>query len=309
MTEVPPLPHIEKSPLVSVGIPTYNRLPMLKRAIQSVLQDAYANLELVISDNASTDGTRDYCAEIARNDPRVRYLRHETNKGAHENFMTALRSAQGTYFMWLGDDDWIDAGYIPRCVETLENNPGTVLVCGRARYYQNDSLISEEMGMSLLQDSALERLLRYFRVVSRNGEYYGLMRRSLLLRTPYPKTIGGDWSLIASMACRGKFSSLPTISINRALGGATANAESVVNITGSTGFLASSTWLFWLAIAAYSVREIISDPTAYAPLNRIQRIWAGLLVFSTIFRRYVRPEMGNSLRQTKVWKFLHPSQE
>ncbi len=298
-----------EKPLVSVGIPTYNRLPMLRRAIESVLQETYNNLELVISDNASTDGTHDYCAEIARNDPRVCYLRHETNKGAHENFLTALRSAQGTYFMWLGDDDWIDAGYIPRCVETLENNPEVALVCGRARYFQNDILVSEEMGMSLPQNSTLDRLVGYFRGVSRNGEYYGLMRRDLLLRTPYPKTIGGDWSLIASMACRGKFVSLPAVSINRTLGGATANAKSVVNVLGSAGFLASSTWLFWLAVAAYALREIIFDPAAYAPLNRIHRIWAGLLIFSTIFRRYVRPEMGNSLRQTKLWTILHPSQE
>jgi glycosyltransferase involved in cell wall biosynthesis len=86
-------------PLVSVGLPTFNRALSLGCAIQSVLSQDYPNLELIISDNASTDSTQLICVDFSKRDGRVRYIRQPTNQGAGANFRTVLTEASGQYFM------------------------------------------------------------------------------------------------------------------------------------------------------------------------------------------------------------------
>src|ERR1700687_633000 len=106
-------------PLVSIGLPTYNRAVGLGRAIESVLAQDYRNIELIVSDNASTDETERLCTEYCRRDSRVRYLRQETNRGAISNFRAVVAHAQGEFFMWLGDDDWLDQGYLSECLRII----------------------------------------------------------------------------------------------------------------------------------------------------------------------------------------------
>jgi glycosyltransferase involved in cell wall biosynthesis len=96
-------------PLVSVGIPTRNRSHSLRCAVASVLCQTYAPVELIISDNASTDSTMQYCRDVCAVNSSILYLRSDANHGAAHNFNTVLLSSHGDYFMWLGDDDWLDA--------------------------------------------------------------------------------------------------------------------------------------------------------------------------------------------------------
>ena len=102
-------------PLVSVGIPTYNRLPRLQRAVASVLAQDYPNLELVVSDNASTDGTEAWLAELAEAHPNVVVHRNPANIGPTRNFNQARDASRGDLLLWLGDDDVIEPGYVSAC--------------------------------------------------------------------------------------------------------------------------------------------------------------------------------------------------
>src|SRR5438477_10082725 len=95
------------TPLVSVGLPTYNRSALLSRAIASVLEQSYQNIELVISDNSSTDATESVCRDAQRRDRRVTYIRQLSNRGATENFRQVLKRSRGEFYMWLSDDDWL----------------------------------------------------------------------------------------------------------------------------------------------------------------------------------------------------------
>src|SRR5207247_7417863 len=112
------------------GIPTFNRFEILKRAVESVLSQDYADLELVISDNASTDGTQAWCDDLARRDGRVRYIRQPLNLGSGANFAEVFRNARGRFYMVLGDDDWLDETYISRCSAVLLAHKDTAVVCG-----------------------------------------------------------------------------------------------------------------------------------------------------------------------------------
>ena len=98
----------EETPLVSIGIPTYNRERLIGRAIESALNQDYPNIEIVISDNASTDATSEVCRRYAQEQPNVRYVRQPRNLGAIRNFDAVLRQSSGQFFMWLGDDDWLE---------------------------------------------------------------------------------------------------------------------------------------------------------------------------------------------------------
>jgi len=79
---------------VSIGIPTYNRAAGLERAVASVLGQTHRELELVISDNASTDNTPELCARLSASDARVRFLRQPFNRGPTANSMPCWRSCE-----------------------------------------------------------------------------------------------------------------------------------------------------------------------------------------------------------------------
>lgn len=96
---------IQNNPKVSVYISTYNRLDKLKRAIYSVLNQDYKNLEIIICDDASTDGTCEFISELIAIDQRVIYLRNDQNKGACATRNLGIFNATGTYITGLDDDD------------------------------------------------------------------------------------------------------------------------------------------------------------------------------------------------------------
>src|SRR5687767_11052901 len=85
-------------PKVSIGMPVYNGANYIRRSIRSILDQDYRNLELVISDNASTDETEAICREMAATDDRIRYFRNEVNLGAAKNYNRVFELAQGEFF-------------------------------------------------------------------------------------------------------------------------------------------------------------------------------------------------------------------
>lgn len=103
-------------PLVSVYIPTFNRLKLLKRALQSVLNQSYQNIEVIVVDDNSSDGTQEYLSEIAQIDPRVKFILKEVNSGACTSRNLAIEQAEGEYITGLDDDDYFLEGRIEHFV-------------------------------------------------------------------------------------------------------------------------------------------------------------------------------------------------
>jgi glycosyltransferase involved in cell wall biosynthesis len=108
-------------PLVSIGIPTYNRADSyLKEAISSALNQTYKNIEIIVSDNCSTDNTESFIKSIL--DPRIRYFRQDHNIGAINNYNFCLDQAKGDYFLLLHDDDLIDEDFIEICMSRMSQS-------------------------------------------------------------------------------------------------------------------------------------------------------------------------------------------
>jgi glycosyltransferase involved in cell wall biosynthesis len=120
-------------PLVTIVIPTYNRSLLLKRAVQSVLNQTYSNLEVLIVDDKSTDKTEEVARELEKKDDRVRYIRQAKNQGAPAARNRGIKEAKGKYIGLLDDDDEYLKDKIELQVEKFKNNPRLGLVYGGFR--------------------------------------------------------------------------------------------------------------------------------------------------------------------------------
>lgn len=122
----------EQPTLISVGLASYNRPELLARAITSIRNQSYTNIEILVSDNGST------CAELvtiikkfAAEDERVKYFLHPQNKGTFSNFRFLLERANGEYFIWLADDDYWSEHFLTNILRSAKES-GAALTYGKA---------------------------------------------------------------------------------------------------------------------------------------------------------------------------------
>jgi len=133
--------EVRKSPLVSVGIPTYNRPAGLRRTLECITGQTYRNLEIIISDNCSfgpeTEAVvRDFIAK----DRRIQYYRREENKGSLNNFKFVLENATGEYFMWAADDDEWAPFFIEKIMRMFSSLNESYIAIGLEAQYVDENL-------------------------------------------------------------------------------------------------------------------------------------------------------------------------
>ncbi|WP_347275217.1 glycosyltransferase family 2 protein [Candidatus Kuenenia sp.] len=130
-------------PLITIAIPTYNRADnYLKQAIQCAINQTYSNIEIIVSDNCSTDNTEAVVKDF--NDPRIRYFRQEKNIGANNNFNFCLEQAKGVYFLFLMDDDLIDSDFIEKCMNGVDYNINVGIIRTGTRIIDSQGTIIHE---------------------------------------------------------------------------------------------------------------------------------------------------------------------
>jgi len=106
---------------VTIAIPTYNRVDLLKEAIESVLSQTYKDFELLICDNASTDNTEKMVSTFS--DPRIKYHKNKNNIGMMNNWNKCVELSRGKYLMILGDDDKLYPEFLKTSLEVHRDNP------------------------------------------------------------------------------------------------------------------------------------------------------------------------------------------
>ena len=123
----------------TIGIPTFNRAELLSIAIEAALSQSYPELEIIVSDNASTDETPTVVRQFG---DRVRYVRNESNIGAVANFRKVAELATGEFFSWLQDDDCIFASFAEHAVAGLREFPGATVYGAYAAVSNNLSSLA-----------------------------------------------------------------------------------------------------------------------------------------------------------------------
>lgn len=193
-------------PLLSIGLPVFNEERFIDSALASLRNQDYPNLEILISDNASTDRTLAICQRHAAEDSRIRIESAAENRGAIANFRHALDMASGTYFMWGAGHDLWTPNLASECVALLEANQQAALAFASSRWIGvDDEPLARASGWSDTRD--LAATARFFTIFWGNMHpVVGVMRASHLRDCPpMPGMVGGDLVLLADLALRGSF--------------------------------------------------------------------------------------------------------
>jgi glycosyltransferase involved in cell wall biosynthesis len=208
-------------PLVSIGVPVFNGEKGLARALDSLLGQDYPNLEIIISDNGSTDATPEICRKYAQKDSKVRYYRSEENHGAIWNFNRVAELASGKYFMWAAHDDLRAPSFVSACVEKMEQNPETVLCQSHvAMFIENKQEVKQEVLNITHLDSfdGLTGVVARYRENLKHGPatiIYGLYRMSAMRKTQmFQKSIATDIAFVQELSIYGEFVQVPRVLFN-----------------------------------------------------------------------------------------------
>jgi glycosyltransferase involved in cell wall biosynthesis len=176
-----------------------------------------------VSDNASTDGTRDICQRFAAADPRVRYLRNETNVGAAPNYNRLVALARGRYFKWAAHDDRCRPAFLEECLARLQAAPDVVLAYPATEVIDGEGrrVSTYRDGLALHDDAPHARLTRYLRgnftgVQGMCNPVFGVIRTDVLRRTRLIQDfLASDRSLLGHLALLGKFAELDDVLFER----------------------------------------------------------------------------------------------
>jgi hypothetical protein len=214
-----------EDPVVSIGMPVYNGERFIRQALDTLLEQTYPSFEIIISDNASKDGTRRICEEYAAQDHRIKYNRNPTNIGIARNFCRVFDLASGTYFKWSSHDDFLAPKFLECCVAVLNNDPSVVLATTRFNLVDehgtekniDDALdeVATNDGRYRFQTKWPQKLSswhpheRFLDIVLRNTlcqEFYGLIRAdSLRTVSPHGRYSGANKVLVAELSLLGRF--------------------------------------------------------------------------------------------------------
>lgn len=111
-------------PRVTIGVPVYNGAATLSKSLESIDAQTFRDFIVVISDNASTDLTRDIIDQFARGKENVHIISRPNTVPAYENFFSLALEAQTEFFVWLADDDWWEPDFLQECVSALDQQAG-----------------------------------------------------------------------------------------------------------------------------------------------------------------------------------------
>lgn len=201
-------------PKVTIGLPVYNGEAFLAEAIKSVLSQTFTDLELVICDNGSTDGTEKICQDLAADDNRIRYIRSPENRGASWSYNHAAKLAQGEYFRWLAHDDMLAPQLIEKSVAVLDEKPEVVACITWFVDIDDEGEPIETKRSTVRFDAALPserfRSMSEIRPSYKCEEVFGLIRNDVLQRTKLiEKYADSDRTLVAQLGLFGPFYEIP----------------------------------------------------------------------------------------------------
>lgn len=223
---------LQSSPLVSIGIPTYNRPKGIQETLSSITRQTYSNIEIIISDNCSpTSETEDVVREFMKKDSRIRYFRQEKNLGLFYNFKFVFDVSKGDYFTWAADDDTRDKKYIEKCLDIFQQESQSkdlLLVNSYSQLVEPDSgkVLKTDKGCTTIELNPTARYHKYLSSIYTDqagiGDLiYGVIKRKPLqdVMETQANIIEWDHTFLASLALKGGFYTIPEPLMSSAPGG------------------------------------------------------------------------------------------
>lgn len=287
--------NVDTEPLVSVCIPTFNRIEKLKIAIKKLQEQTYSNLEIIVSDNCSTDNTENICKELQKEDCKIKYFRQLNNIGPTANFEFAKKQVTGKYFLWHGDDDYLDKEYIKTCINELEKDSSYILVSGLAayRYFGKGDITHYGNVIQPNSNNSILRVIKYLWNVQENSIFCGAYRVCELNENYMPNILAGDWIWMSQVLLRGKAKVIDNIYVNRSFADSTSvSYEKIIELIGSPKWHAKYPWL---AMSKNFLSFYIKD----------KNILVGMISFVVIFTKGCWSNFKQYSKLGVVKRFLH----
>ncbi|MCR6629420.1 MAG: glycosyltransferase [Magnetospirillum sp.] len=194
-----------------MGFPVYNGGTDFVLAMESLLAQTYADFEIIISDNASTDGTLERCREFERRDPRVRVIAQPENRGGRANFQTVVKLARGRYFMWAAHDDIWMPRFIEVLLKELEDHPDAcVAMCATELREASGNIIDVLRFPFVNTENGATTNSMFLGLASGlkiNLYIYGLFKASIVRKAidHFPDALGGDRQFMVQFALAAPF--------------------------------------------------------------------------------------------------------
>ncbi len=193
-------------PGISIGLPTYNSMSTISKVIDSILSQTYVNFEVVVCDNASSDGSYEYLLEISNIDPRIRLFRNKFTVDPLVNFKNCLSFAQGNYFMWWASDDTRSSNFLENNIKFLISNLSYI---ASTSIYKMDSQSSFNKSIMCLTGEQHIRIKAFIdNSYNSNGIFYLIATReqfqSLVSLRTFKKSVPIiDWIIIIEFLLKG----------------------------------------------------------------------------------------------------------
>ena len=300
-----------RSPVVSVGMPVFNMEDTVEEAIETVLSQTFTDFELIICDNASTDGTGEICKAAARKDDRITYHRNKDNI-LGENFRLVFLLSKGQYFMWAAADDSRKPEMIAKCVAALESDPEAVLA------YTYTELVDLKTNVRNLysdsyrldQEKPEDRYISLLSGLDLGNSIYGLYRRELLFKIP---PIGRsrhflafkDNVFLANVVLSGKVIQIPEPLFIRGRGEQKKSWEEVLanmEQRRSPNYLFKGVTLPTSESIQELVRLVIES--VLPEKTKLQLIEATYAIYGKRYNNYLSFEVNRAVNLAKEGKFL-----
>jgi glycosyltransferase involved in cell wall biosynthesis len=194
------------TPLVTVGVPVYNGERFIEQTLAALQAQRLGDIEVIVADNASTDGSREIAERFAREDPRFSVLPSDVNRGSTWNYNRLLAAARGEFFAWNAADDVVLPDHVATCVALLREHPEAVMAFSRASHIDESGAVVrgfDDAGLDFLQPSPAARLDLFFRHQAFHAAFGGLYRTQVLRDAGgFEAFFGQDLALGTRMALR-----------------------------------------------------------------------------------------------------------
>jgi glycosyltransferase involved in cell wall biosynthesis len=207
--------------LVSLGVPVFNGEEYLVECLDALVAQDYTDIEIVVSDNASTDTTQEIVRDFADRDERIVYDRHEENRGASWNYNNCVARSRGSYFAWTAHDDLRPPRFVSATLEGFREVGGNAAsVYGTSEFIdEKGAVIGPDLDVLDERSSRPHvRLAAALGSVNFAGPVFGLLPRHILDRT---RLIGSfaasDYVLICELAMLGPIVQIEEMTMGRRL--------------------------------------------------------------------------------------------
>jgi glycosyltransferase involved in cell wall biosynthesis len=195
-------------PIVTIAVPFYNEDKYLKQTLQSLVDQTLKNIVIILSDNNSNDDSSAIASEFAKDDARIKLIKHQTNIGAVGNFVYTRDISNTKYFMWLGAHDCLKNNFVEEAVNFLESNSDVVLYYPKSCFFENYGvwLDNADSDIQLNSVSPINRMMKVAESLGMCTAIHGMFRADMLKELPFDQK-GVDHLILFLAASYGRIES------------------------------------------------------------------------------------------------------